>query len=169
MSARTVRLHEVARGPVSVDYAPDDAERKAIARDLKVVSIKALTARVTVRPWLDGAELSGKIDAIVEQTCSVSVEDFDEEIRSEFSLRVVPAGSPSAPQAETSEIELDVEAADPPDVLESDVIDIAAYVIEHLALELDPYPRKPGVSFDYQPETEETSPFAALKALKARD
>lgn len=169
MSAATVRLHEVARGPVTVDYAPDQAELKAIARTLGVVSIKALTAKVTVRSWLDGAELTGRLDAVVEQVCSVSVEEFDEPIHSDFSLRVVPAGSANAPQAETSEIELDVEAADPPDVLESDVIDVGAYVVEHLALELDPYPRKPGVAFDYQPDAEETSPFAALKALKAPD
>jgi hypothetical protein len=38
-------------------------------------------------------------------------------------------------------------------------------VVEHLALELDPFPRKPGVTFDYAPPVEETSPFAALKKL----
>jgi hypothetical protein len=42
---------------------------------------------------------------------------------------------------------------------------VAGYVTEHLALEIDPFPRKPGVEFDYQPPEEETSPFAALKKL----
>jgi uncharacterized metal-binding protein YceD (DUF177 family) len=162
----SVRLHEVARGPVSVDYAPDEAARQQIAKEFGVVGVKALTAKVTVRPWLDGAELFGRFNAVVEQTCSISLEDFDEPIQGEFSLRVVPAGSPHAPLPETSEIELDAEADDPPDVLESDVIDVEAYVREYLALELDPYPRKPGVEFDYAPPQEETSPFAALKALK---
>ncbi|WP_245620140.1 YceD family protein [Phenylobacterium immobile] len=131
-------MHEIARGPVTVEYAPDEGARKAIAAELAVVSVKALQAKVVVRAWLDGAELSGEIDAIVEQTCSVSLDEFDEPIRTQFSIRVVPAGSPHAPLPETSEIELDAEADDPPDVLDNDVIDVEAYVLEHLALELDP-------------------------------
>jgi hypothetical protein len=42
---------------------------------------------------------------------------------------------------------------------------VAGYVVEHLALELDPFPRKPGATFDYQAPEEETSPFSALKKL----
>jgi uncharacterized metal-binding protein YceD (DUF177 family) len=166
MSSKIVKLHEVGRGSVAVTFTPDEAERAQIAKDLSVVAAPALTARVTVKPWLEGAEIFGRIDAVVTETCSISLEDFDTTISSDFSLRVVPAGSALAPLPDTGEIELDVEADDPPDVLESDVIDVGAYVVEHLALELDPYPRKPGVSFDYASGTEETSPFAALKALK---
>ena len=39
-------------------------------------------------------------------------------------------------------------------MLEGDAIDLAAYVVEHLALEIDPFPRKPGVEFDYTPDPE---------------
>jgi uncharacterized metal-binding protein YceD (DUF177 family) len=51
-------------------------------------------------------------------------------------------------------------------VLESDEIDLAHIVTEHLALEIDPFPRKPGAEFSYTPDTPEESPFAVLKALK---
>ena len=67
---------------------------------------------------------------------------------------------------EGGELELDPDAPDAPDVLETDAVDVAGYVVEHLALELDPFPRKPGVTFEYQPPEEETSPFAALKKLQ---
>jgi uncharacterized metal-binding protein YceD (DUF177 family) len=63
-------------------------------------------------------------------------------------------------------VELDPDAADPPDVLEDDAIDLAAYVVEHLALEIDPFARKPGVEFEYTPPDEEESPFAVLKKLQ---
>ncbi|WP_236627552.1 hypothetical protein [Caulobacter sp. B11] len=43
---------------------------------------------------------------------------------------------------------------------------MSGYVIEHLALELDPFPRKPGAVFVAPPEPVELSPFAALKRLK---
>ena len=44
-------------------------------------------------------------------------------------------------------------------------IDLGAVVAEFLALGLDPYPRKPGVDFDFKdPADAEMSPFAALKS-----
>ena len=103
---------------------------------------------------------------MVEQICSVSLESFEQPLKGEIDLRVVPAGSPHVPDSDGGEVEYDPEAPDPPDVLEGSVIDVAAYAIEHLALELDPFPRKPGAEFDYQPPEAEMSPFAVLKALK---
>jgi uncharacterized metal-binding protein YceD (DUF177 family) len=161
-----LRLHEVARGPVQVRLEPDAGQRGAIAARLGLESLPALTADLVVRPWLDGAEVSGRFDAMVEQVCGVSLEPFEQPVTGQVSVRAVPAGSPHAPTADASELELDPDADDPPDVLEGDALDLAAYIVEHLALELDPFPRKPGVAFDYAPPAEEASPFAALKALK---
>ena len=45
---------------------------------------------------------------------------------------------------------------------------MSGYVVEHLALELDPFPRKPGAVFVQPPEPTEISPFAALKALNTK-
>lgn len=163
-----VRLHELGRGAVSIDLAARSDDLASIARQLKIPAVRSLSAKVTVKPWLDGAEVLGRLRAVVEQICSVSLEPFDQDVDAEFDVRVVPAGSPHAATAEGGELELDPDAADPPDVLTGDGFDLAAYVVEHLALELDPFPRKPGVEFDYAPPQEETSPFAALKALQAR-
>lgn len=164
---RIVRLHELARGPVKLELAPDAAERSAVAHALGLESLPALTATVTVRPWLDGAELAGRFEAVVEQLCSLSLEPFEHPLSGAFEVRLAPAGSPSAPQAGGGELELDLEAPDPPDVLEGDAIDVSAYVVEHLALEIDPFPRKPGAEFAYEPPAEDESPFAVLKNLKA--
>ena len=49
---------------------------------------------------------------------------------------------------------------------ESDAIDLAGYVVEHLALEIDPFPRKPGVEFVLPAQPPESSPFDVLRALK---
>ena len=160
-----MKLHELSRGPVRLDVAPDAEQRAQIAKRLKLQSLPSLTAKVTVKPWLDGAELSGRFDAVVEQICGVSLEPFEQEVSGEIDVRVVPAGSELAAAAESGDLELDPDAPDAPDVLENDAIDVAAYVIEHLALELDPFPRKPGATFDYEAPEVETSPFAALKKL----
>jgi hypothetical protein len=163
---RKIRLHELARGPVEVRLAADAAERARIAAELGLESLPALSAELSVRPWLDGAEITGSFQALVEQLCSVSLEPFEQTLKGRIEVRVVPAGSPGAPGPHGPELELDPEAPDPPDVLEGDEIDLAVYVVEHLALEIDPFPRKPGATFDFEPPPEPESPFAALKNLR---
>lgn len=160
-----LKLHELARGPVRLTLGPDEAQRTAIARQLGLRGLPSFTARVTAKPWLDGVELTGRFDAVVEQVCGVSLEPFEQAVEGEIEVRAVPQGSPHAAPPEGGELELDLEAPDPPDLLERDVVDVSAYVVEHLALEVDPFPRKPGATFDYRPPEEETSPFAALKKL----
>ena len=161
----TLKLHELSRGPVRLTLEPDEAQRAALAKTLGLRSLPAFTAKVTAKPWLDGVELTGRFDAVVEQVCGVSLDPFEQPVEGEIEVRAVPHGSPHAAPPEGGELELDLEAPDPPDELESDTIDVSHYVVEHLALEIDPFPRKPGATFDYQPPEEETSPFAALKKL----
>ena len=163
---KPLKLHELARGPLEVRLEPDAAERARIAKALGLESLPSLTARLTVRPWLDGAEITGRFQAVVEQLCSISLDPFEQPLESEIAVQVVPRGSPSAPAEAGGELESDPDAPDPPDVIAGEDIDLAAYVVEHLALEIDPFPRKPGAVFEApEPEVEE-SPFAVLKNLK---
>lgn len=163
---KPLRLHELARGPVRLTLEADAGQRAKIAGDLGLESLPSLSADVVVKPWLDGAEVTGRFKAVVEQICSVSLEPFEQPVEGEIEVRAVPADSPNAEQAQGGEMELDPDAADPPDVLTGDAVDVAAYVVEHLALEIDPFPRKPGAEFEYTPPAEEESPFAVLKKLK---
>jgi uncharacterized metal-binding protein YceD (DUF177 family) len=158
----TVRLSEV-RGPVQRRLSPEAPQLAAIARVIGVDALKGLTAEVTVEPWLDGAELRGRFEAEVTQTCGVTLEPLEQEVRGDFLVRLVPVGSQNLP---SEDAEIDLEADDPPDALEDDEIDLAAYIVEHLALEIDPFPRKPGAVFEPPEAQEETSPFAVLKGLK---
>ena len=164
-----VRLHELGRGALEVALQPDETERAKVARDLDLVSLPALTARLTLKPWMDGVEITGRFDAVVEQVCAVSLDNFEQPLAGEIEVRAVPAGSPQAPAPSGGEVDYDPEAPDPPDVLAGDVIDLAAYVVEHLALEIDPFARKPGVAFDYAPPEGPESPFAVLRKLKGEE
>lgn len=163
---KSVPLHELARGPVRLTLEPDAGQRAAIAGQLGLESLPALTADVTLKPWLDGVELTGRFKAVVEQICSVSLDPFEQPLQGEIEVRAVPADSPNATPEVGDDVELDPDAADPPDLLASDSIDVAAYVVEHLALEIDPFPRKPGAEFEFTPPQPEESPFAVLKKLK---
>jgi uncharacterized metal-binding protein YceD (DUF177 family) len=143
----------------------DAAERAKIAKALGLESLPSLKARLTLKPWMDGVEITGRFDAVVEQICAVSLDAFEHPLSGEIDLRAVPEGSPNAPAAD-SEAVYDPEAPDPPDILHGEAIDVAGYVVEHLALEIDPSARKPGAEFEYTPPDEEESPFAALKKLQ---
>lgn len=155
---------------MTVRLAPDADIRAQIAKQLGLVSLPALTADLKLKAWLDGAEITGRFDGVVEQLCGITVEPFEQAVSGDVDVRVVPAGSPHAPlESEGGEIELDPDAPDPPDLLEGDTIDLADYLIEHLSLAIDPFPRKPGAVFDYTPATPEQSPFAVLKRLKDKE
>ena len=166
----TVRLGELARGRVHRRLEPDSAQLAGLAGQLGLGSLESLTAEVTVSSWLDGAEVDGRFTAQVTQICGVTLDPFEATVSGDFRVRVVPPGSPNIPaNEEGDEMELDLDADDPPDVLEGEEIDIAHYVTEHLALEIDPFPRKPDAVFEPPAPEEEASPFAVLRKLRQDD
>jgi len=160
-----VPLSDLRRGPITLDLTPDESTEQAIAQALKLVDLKRLSARVRLSPWLDGVDLRGDWTAVVTQVCGVSLDPFDTELAGDFQVRCAPLGSPLLAPPET-EVEIDLDADDPPDALEHDWIDVAAYVVEHLALEIDPFPRKPGAEFTPPPPETPPSPFAVLARLQ---
>ena len=169
--SQTIRLGEAVRftaaDPLERHLDADEAARAKIARSLDLVALGALTADLRLSGWFDGLRIDGDWRAVVTQTCGVSLERFDAELSGRIEVKVVLATSPHATVIDEPEIEVDLEADDPPDVLETDVVDLGAYVVEHLALEIDPFPRKPGVEFVPPEPTVESSPFDILKKLKS--
>lgn len=135
---------------------------------MDLIALERLEATLQVRPWMDGAEITGRLRGTVTQECGVTLDPFDSEVETDIRLHVVPQGSPHAP-AETGELELDPDADDPPDVMTGPEIDLAAVVVEHLALSLDPFPRKPGAEFEPPPAAPAESPFSVLRGLGSKD
>jgi len=168
-----VAFGDVARrtpaDPLTRRIALDAGQRGDVAADLGLEALMLLEAEVRLSAWHDGLRIEADWRAEVTQICGVSLDPFDSALAGVFSVDVVPAGSLHAPEAGDVEIVLDLDADDPPDVVEGDVVDVGAYVIEHLALEIDPFPRKPGVEFEPPEPEPETSPFAVLRAIKPRE
>lgn len=165
--SRLVSLQDASRGPVRLTLKADDAERKAVARELDLPAVANLEGEATVTTWLDGLQVDATWRGRATQTCGVSLEPFDVDLSGAFQVRAVPADSPAAEQGEP-EMEIDLMTPDPPDILQDDSVDVAALLVEHLALELDPFPRKPGATFE-PPELENAaSPFAVLARLPSR-
>jgi uncharacterized metal-binding protein YceD (DUF177 family) len=169
---QTIRLIEAVRftraAPLKRRLVADESARAAIADLLDLERLEALSADLEISGWFDGVSIDGHIQARVVQICGVSLEPFPSEIDSRFSVRAVPPTSPHAPSPDI-EVIIDLDAEDPPDVLETDVVDLGAYVVEHLALEIDPMPRKPGVTFVAPDAPAERSPFEVLRGFKDRE
>ncbi len=146
-----------------------DAEARAdIVSLLDLASLDRFSCEIAVTAWLDGARIAGRYDASLAQVCGITAEPLPVTLSGQFSLRVLPPGSPNAPDP-TAEVDVDPESEDPPDMLEDSLLDLTGYAIEHLALDLDPFPRKPGAEFVPPPAEPEASPFAVLAQFKPND
>lgn len=163
-----IRLADVPTAGLTVSLTADETSRRQIARENQLVALERLEAEVTAKPWFDGAEISGRWQADYAQTCGVTLERIDERKSGEFTVRAVPPGSLHAP-IEEAEAEIDLEADDSPDVAEGGLVDLAGYVVEHLALEIDPFPRKPDAEFTPPDTSADLSPFSVLKQLRQDD
>ncbi len=164
----TIRLGDLAAGSIQRRLKPDDKTRAALAKGLGLEALPELEASLEVRSWMDGCQVLGRFDGQVTQVCGVSLEPFTQPVSGEIDLRLAPEGSPNLPAdpAAGGEIEVSLDTPDPPERLEGDAIDLMAILREHLALAIDPFPRRPDAVFEWSPETEDASPFAALRALR---
>ncbi|WP_269582747.1 YceD family protein [Roseibium sp. Sym1] len=163
-----------------VTVSPDAAALTAIAEAYDLDGIRELTAEFTLKPYRKaGVRVVGPIAATVSQTCVVTLEPFDSQLKLDVDRTFEPQSS--RPRKirdlnEDGEIEIDLETLDPPDVILDGVLDLGAVICEELALSLDPFPRKPGAEFDggdgedleAEEEEEKPSAFAALQALKGK-
>jgi len=164
----TVRLSDLAAGPVRRRLTPDADARAALAVRVGLEALPRLVADMEVRPWMDGCQVHGRFEGEVIQVCGVSLEAFSQPVSGEVDLRFAPEGSPNLPEepANGGEIEVSLDTPDPPERLDGETVDLMAILVEHLSLVLDPFPRRPDAVFDWSAPTEETSPFAALRALR---
>jgi uncharacterized metal-binding protein YceD (DUF177 family) len=159
-----VRIAEIGRG-LKRRLEPDAAARARIARALDLQALDRLEAEVSVAPAAQGFEAKGVLQAQVTQTCGVTLEPLPAEVRTDFAVRFVEAGEDEHADP-AHEVVVRLEDEDPPDEIEGGVVDLGAYVVEHLALALDPFPRKPGAVFEPPAQEAEPSPFAVLARLK---
>lgn len=168
-----VWTHEIELASVpsqgrSFELVPDEATRKRLAETAGVVSIPSLKVLLEVRPaGTDRAEVVGKLEGVVRQTCVVSLEEFDNAVSENFSVDFAADLESEAASDDEEEIE------DLPDPIVDGKIDLGALAIEFLILAVDPYPRKPGVAFKPLPSEEaapepKRSPFEQLSGLKDR-
>ena len=154
-----VRRYELKASPQELEF---------VAGIMKVPSVKSFTAEIYVRLHKKEhlADVWGSVDADVEQTSVISLENFIHPYHADFTLKF----DTKMTAAELRELEFDIED-DVPDILDNGQIDLAAVAMEQLALVLDDFPRREGEVFSFRSEFDEetaprANPFTVLKNLK---
>jgi hypothetical protein len=168
------RLASVARaldGTVQLSITANDDERAALAVRFGLLSLDRLAAEAT----LTAAEMAGSVRLIarwsadVIQSCVVTLEPVASQLADGFEQVFAPAAMIQG--LGDDHMLIDVEAADPPEPLTGEAIDVGALVAEQVALALDPYPRRPDAELPaaYVAGAEDggkrESPFAKLREV----
>jgi uncharacterized metal-binding protein YceD (DUF177 family) len=152
---------EMARVPNLGSHEKLSADAKEcalLAKRLMLPAIHKLSAHLKAKPWRGGGlKVTGELIVDLDQESVVSLESF----RSVLTLPVERYFLNVPPSAELG-------ADEDIDPIENGIVDLGEIVAETLALELDPYPRKPGEVFESKLEADteppkKPNPFNVLK------
>jgi uncharacterized metal-binding protein YceD (DUF177 family) len=165
--AHQLRLDQIRDGE-RFDIVADEAERKAIAKRLGLLSLDRLDAHVTLARTGEVVRAEGRLLAAVDQSCAVTGDPVAAHIDEPFAIVFTPEphGGGHDEEIELGESDCDTVFYD------GAVIDVGGAIADTLALSLDPYPRSAGAEAALKEAgvltEEQASPFAALAALKGK-
>lgn len=147
-----------------LELAPDMDQRRAVARWLGILELPELAFTLAVAPAIQGWRLSGHVRAVAIQACGLTLEPVTQVIDEAFGMDLIEDDG----RSETGELDLTPDD-DAPEPIHDGRIELGQLALEHLALALDPFPRKPGAEFEPPVEAAEISPFAVLKSRMRTD
>jgi uncharacterized metal-binding protein YceD (DUF177 family) len=155
--SRPLPADRVPREGSTEKISADPKELAALATRLGIPVLHSLIADLKAEPWRGGGlKIAGRFAADLDQVCVVTLDQFRETIAGTVERVYLPDTAMM-----TSE-------EDETDHLVDGAADLGELVTESLVLALDPYPRKPGASFEGAEIGAESAPasFAGLAALK---
>jgi len=174
--SRLVSVEDLGLQQFSQTIKPTDLELKALIKRFGVDDLAGLTAQVSLQLLTNGdVLLEASYKAHITQTCGVTLEPVVSEVSNEFTMSYSDDADASwgHDEEEFAALDDDIELSEP---IVDGKIDIAEAVSEQLALEIDPFPRVQGATFDgystgtkagNEPVPEKKNPFAVLSKLKA--
>ncbi|MDA1089390.1 MAG: DUF177 domain-containing protein [Proteobacteria bacterium] len=165
----------------------DHGECARLAQRLGLNSLESLSAEIALTSQKKGRiiHLEGSFKADIQQTCVVTLEPVETRIEANFERlydTTMKTPDDGAGDDKNADAEIDSEGEDPLEPLVEGKIDIGEAIAEQLSLEINPFPRKPGIPFaDFSTgtgagkgkgeadKTDSTAgPFSGLAALKKK-
>lgn len=170
--SRVRRTDQLGVVPERFGFRATAGECDVLARRFGLDSLAELLVAGTLRRLEDDSSvaLQARFTADVVQLCVISLEPIAR--RLDVPVELIYQPDIAATADDTREVAMDFDEPDPPEPLIDDAIDIGAAVVEHLALAIDPYPRKENVLIppQYADQGEDVPdlrdhPLAALRSL----
>ncbi len=164
----SIRLDSMPTTGRSLDITVEREAREAIAAQIGVTAVDRLHVKLQAVRFRGGMRVTGPLRALVTQPSVVSLEPVTEDIEEAIDRIFLPGVEKAFAGKADAEVFVDLEGDDVPDHFEGNEADLSDLIIETLALGIDPYPRLDGESVGIagDPDDEDDSPFAGLKALK---
>ena len=159
--SRPIEVGRLPRGRAEVTVEANPEECAALARDFGIPAVRDLVGRFVLTGTLSRLTVTGTVEAVATQVCTVTLEPFESRISEPVEVVFSDAPPPDEPEDGPPE-----GAPEPPDPIVNGRVDLGALTGEFLALGLDPYPRKPGVNFEPVASGAEGGPFDVLRRLR---
>jgi len=173
---RPLRLDDIGIAGSDLEIEANANERDLLARRFGLVSLDSLEATIHVDLTENDTvvHVTGSFRAEVTQSCVVTLEPITTRIEGPLECLFTTDGEP----ATEGEIEISLlpDAEDPPEPIPGETIDLGEVVAAQLALEIDPFPRLPGASFEGYSSTapggdaeasQDGGPFAELARIRS--
>jgi len=173
-------VSDVPAQGLDVTLVADEKVRARLAKANNLAGLASAEAELHVaRRGREGLQVTGELRARATQTCVVTLEPFEARIAEPIDVEFEPEAPPPVREPKQgerrgkatreAEDEEGMDDLDAPDAIVDGKIDLGALAAEFLTLGIDPYPRKPGASFeDHAPEPSQDSPFARLAAIAGK-
>ncbi|MFY9287644.1 MAG: DUF177 domain-containing protein [Alphaproteobacteria bacterium] len=161
--SRPLSIDKISANGVEETILAKDAERKALCKRFGLLDLPTLDAKLTVHPpRVDGSiNVTGHLKADVIQPCVVTLEPLANHVEHEIDVFFVSSENlMGAGPADITDEEVET--------IQNGVIDLGELVAQNLGIALDPYPRKPGISYveaEYGDLKGPSNPFAQLAEL----
>lgn len=172
LAAWAHRVEDIPERGLTEERLASEAELAALARALDIAACRRLAVTYRMKPLGSGRyRLTGTIAANVTQSCIVTLEPIESEIREEFEEEYWPLELlREDAKGKGGEDEQEILSQHSREVVEQGQIAVGRLVYEHIATALDPYPRRPDAAFQWQePDAQPAAsdnPFAVLARLK---
>lgn len=170
--SRAIDTNALGNVDFSFETTADAEERAALAKRFGLLDLSELTVHAVISPKRKGEiRVKGTFEATLEQTCVVSLQPVGKHIEAAFERIYAEHGENwLGDEAEPGEDGQGM-SAEPPEPMGDGFFDLGEAVAEQLSLEIDPFPRRPGVQFEGCEDDDEKNgiqdnPFAVLGELK---
>lgn len=166
---RTVDLLRLPQKGQTLKIIADADELIQVAKRFSLVDVKSIEASVLMKGQRV-VHVTGSFKAEITQKCVVTLEDVPETVEGTFEEIFSPDVEVLKPE-EMLEINMDSEQLEP---MGDGKVDIGELVLENLALAINPYPRKQGLTDDFFYKDDDfdegmpENPFAKLAELKKK-